>query len=183
MILGFLTPELQIISLGYFKPLHLFVTGAVGNRYSQSTEEPTTRGLRDHLTATQPRDHALPLGQRNPCFNHITVQCARACVCFRVHVQLHTCPHRRRPEEEGRMSKLSSGHQALGLDGPAGQAVLYSLHPSLLRASGEMLSSGTQKGRNVTGAQLTPGDPAKTKQIHAAETQESKKKRERERAN
>lgn len=109
-----------------------------------------------------------PLGRRTQCVNHITA-------CPKQH-GVGACGRMRTeggPPPGLPSSGLPPNHQALPPDGTARHTVLGSLPPSLVGAVREMLSSGTQKGRNVAGA-LLPGDLSKTKQVNGAERQEAR---------
>lgn len=112
------------------------------------------------------------------CPKHYRVRVC-TCTCTRVRARAH---RRRRPQGKELVLSfpLTTGLGSLaGWEWQALRFVLCSLPASLLRASREMLSSGTQKGGNVAGARLTPGDQSKTKQVNGAERKESKRKSRR----
>lgn len=110
------------------------------------------------------------------CPKHYRVRVC-TCTCTRVRARAH---RRRRPQGK---ELVLSFPLTTGLGSLAGwewqaRCALF-LPASLLRASREMLSSGTQKGGNVAGARLTPGDQSKTKQVNGAERKESERESQR----
>lgn len=111
-----------------------------------------------------------------------TVQCV--CTCVRACTYLHTCAHRRRLYKKGLVCKALAPPPGCHRMAWPGYAMLYSLPPSLLRALRETRSSGTQKGRDVTGQlsrSTTHHKRSKTEQEGSRENGEQEKKSKKER--
>lgn len=110
------------------------------------------------------------------CPKHYRVRVC-TCTCTRVRARAH---RRRRPQGKELVLSFPLTTRLGSLAGWEWQARCALFLPaSLLRASREMLSSGTQKGGNVAGARLTPGDQSKTKQVNGAERKESERESQR----
>ena len=124
---------------------------------------------------TFPSCHSLPYNTVCVC----VCVCASTCSCTRVYACTST---EARAERTGTRSFRPA--PGLWLDGTAGHAVRYPPQPSLLGASGEMLSPGTQRERSVTGAQLIRGDPPETSKWGrdtGEQERERKRKKQKER--
>ena len=133
----------------------IFVTAAIGNPYSKFAGGPYNKKPK----ANQPQEsHLSPLLARGPgasvislpVLNSTVYLCVQVCMCTHDCTWVHTEGGPTR--EKIHAQSLSPTIKLCRWMALAGHDMLYSLPPSLfLRAAREMLSSGPQKRRNVTG--------------------------------
>lgn len=94
--------------------------------------------------------------------SHHSLSYNTVCVCVYVCTCTAHMSTQKGPEEKGRVLQAFAGPPG-SVAGWHCQASGSLFAPTFsFRAAREMLSSGTQKGRNVTGAQLIPEDLSKT---------------------